>query len=234
MLYISLVDNKLTPNDPNDRMAMVQNRRQKTVKDIVDQMTGRGSILKSTECNAVIQDTFRVIMENLLEGYGFTSEYLSLEPSVSGVFVDENDRYDPARHQVELNLRLGAPFKETLAKVPVAVVPHNIPMPVIKQVFDRKSKTTNQLLTPGHVLDITGELLKIEDEADANQGVFLINTQKAEEVKVDYFYQNTPKALQVEIPDNLKKGTYRLEVRTAVYKIKEVRTGFAPFTLTVS
>ncbi len=49
MLEISLADNKLTKDDPNDRMAIVQNRKQKNVADIVDQLTVEGSILKPTE-----------------------------------------------------------------------------------------------------------------------------------------------------------------------------------------
>ena len=60
-----------------------------------------------------------------------------------------------------------------------------------------------------------------------------MNTQKAEELKIAHFYQNTSKTLQVELPNNLKKGTYRLEVRTTVYRGSEIRTGFAPFNLTV-
>ena len=232
MLQISLADNKLTKDDPNDRMAVVQNRKYKTVDDIVDQLTIEGSILKPTECEAVITGVLRTITKNLREGYGFQSDYFSLTPSVSGVFINDEDRFDATRHQVELNLRLSAPMKEALAQMKVEVIPHASPTPVIKQVFDQKSKTTNDRLTPGHTLDITGELLKIEDQAANEQGVFLVNTNK-DEVKMPYLYQNTPKTLQVELPDNLKRGTYRLEVRTAVYNIKEVRTGFAPFTLTV-
>jgi len=110
---------------------------------------------------------------------------------------------------------------------------HDTPIPVIKKVFDRKSKSTNDIITPGHALDIEGDLLKIIDEADMDQGVFLINPQKGEEFRISYFYQNTPKMLQVELPDDLKKGTYELEVRTHVYNAKELRTGFIPFQLRV-
>lgn len=232
MIEISLLDNKLTPN-PVDRRAMVQNRKKKRVKDLINQITGPGSILKDTECVAVIEAFLKAIAGNLQEGYGLQTEYFSLVPEVSGVFEDENDRFDPARHEVTLGLRLGTPMKEALEKVKVTVIPHDTPMPVIKQVFDRKSKSTNDIITPGHSLDIEGDLLKIADEADMEQGVFLINPQKGEEVRISYFYQNTPKVLEVELPDTLKKGTYELEVRTHVNKAKELRTGFSPFYLRV-
>lgn len=233
MLQISLADNKLTKDDPNDRMAIVQNRKQKSVADIVDQLTVEGSILKPTECEAVINGVLRTMVKNLREGYGFQSDYFSLTPSVSGVFIDDKDRFDPSRHQVELNLRLSAPMKEALTQVNVEVIPHTTPMPVIKTVFDRKSKTTDDQMTPGHTLEIAGERLKIVDTEADEQGVFLVNTQRAEEVKVPHLFQNTPKSLHAELPDTLSTGTYRLEVRTAVHNAKEIRTGFASFTLTV-
>jgi hypothetical protein len=232
MIEISLLDNKLTPN-PVDCRAMVQNRKKKRIKDLVDQITGPGSILKDTECVAVVDALFKAIAKNLTEGYGLQTEYFSFVPEVSGVFEDENDRFDPARHEVTLGLRLGTPMKEALQKVKVTVIPHDTPMPVIKKVFDRKSKSTNDIITPGHALDIEGDLLKIIDEADVDQGVFLINPQKGEEVRISYFYQNTPKLLEVELPDTLKKGTYELEVRTHVNKANELRTGFSSFQLRV-
>lgn len=182
----------------------------------------------------MIDATLRTIATNLGEGCGFTCDYFTLSPSVSGVFVNDEDRYDASRHSVELNLRLGGPMKKALEQVRVEVVPHTTPMPLVKEVYDRKSRTTSERLTPGHALDIVGDLLKISDTDAAEQGVFLVNTQKAEEVKITHFFQNTAKRLEVELPDNLKKGTYRLEVRTAVYNAKEVRTGFTPFTLTVA
>ncbi len=233
MLQISLVDNKLTTDDPDDCMAQVQNRQQMTVKDVVKQITVKGSILKPTECNAVINSVLETITDNLREGHGFSCDYFSLEPSVSGVFVNDQDRFDRSRHQVELNLRLGSPMKQALADVKVEVLPHDVPVPVIKQTYDRSSLTTNEQLTPGHTLVIKGQRLKIEDMSAAAQGVFLISTQKNEEVKIAVLHENVDKTLHAKVPDSLKKGTYRLEVRTAVNKGKEVRTGSAPFILAV-
>jgi hypothetical protein len=233
MLQISLIDNKLTVDDLEDRMAQVQNRQQMTTADVVKQITGKGSILKPTECNAVINDVLEAITTNLREGYGFTCDYFSLEPSVSGVFVNDQDRFDRARHQVELNLRLGSPIKQALADVKVEVLPHDVPVPVIKQTYDHGSLTTNEQLTPGQTLVIKGQRLKIEDMSAAAQGVFLLNTQKNEEVKVAVLHENVDKTLHAKVPESLKKGTYRLEVRTAVNKSKEVRTGSAPFILAV-
>lgn len=47
MLPYSLHDNVLTP-DPDDRMAIVQDTTKCTVNDLVEDITGEGSILKPT------------------------------------------------------------------------------------------------------------------------------------------------------------------------------------------
>ena len=231
MLQISLTNNKLTKNDERDCMAVVQNRRYKTLSELVDQLTGEGSILKPTECEAVIVAALRTITKNLHQGYGFQSEFLTLAPSVSGVFVNRKDRFDRERHQVDLKLRLGAPIKEALAKVPVEIIPHTAPLPEIEEVFDHKSKTTNDLLSPGHTLDISGERLKVADVTSPEQGVFLVS--ETEEIKVPYIFRNNPKSLQVELPDKLKKGVYEVEVRTTVYSATDLRTGSSSLALTV-
>ncbi len=110
------------------------------------------------------------MVKNLKEGYGFQSDYFSLTPSVSGVFINDDDRFDASRHQVELNLRLSTPMKEALGQMKVQVIPHTTPMPVIKQVFDQKSKTTNDRLTPGQTLEIEGERLKIIERSGRRAG----------------------------------------------------------------
>ena len=179
----------------------------------------------------MITALLRTITKNLREGYGFQSEFFTLAPSVSGVFVNHKDRFDRERHQVKLKLRLGAPIKEALAKMPVEIIPHTTPVPEIESVFDHKSKTTNELLTPGHTLDISGERLKIADEASPDQGVFLVSEK--EEIKVPHLYTNNPKSLQVELPDTLKKGVYEVEVRTTVYSATELRTGSSSLALAV-
>jgi len=85
MLHYSLHVNHLTEGE-HDYRAVAQPLENYKIEDIVRQITGRGSILKDTECIAVIHDFFRVIGENLVEGKGFTSEYFRIFPSIAGKF----------------------------------------------------------------------------------------------------------------------------------------------------
>ena len=233
MLLFSLVDNPLT-HDQEDCRAQVQNYSYRQIEDIVNQITVPGSILKDTECVAVINAFFKAVTANLEQGIGFECDYLALSQSIAGVFSDKNDRFDANRHRVKLNLRVGDSVKDALKRVPVNKVKANVLLPEVERIYDRKSRTTDQLITAGHSADLTGDRLKIENQDDAQQGVFLVNTQKKEEIKITYLHQNTAKMLQLEWPDTLRSGQeYRLEVRTTINGSQTVRTGMSAAVLKV-
>ena len=233
MLKHSLVDNPLT-QDTDDCRAQVQEYRYKRIEDIVSQLTVSGSILKPTECVAVINGFFKTLAVNLEEGIGFESDYLTLTHSIAGVFTDKSDRFDPARHRVKLNLRAGESLKDALRRVKVHKVKAIPALPEIETVYDWSSRTTNQTLTPGSSVDVGGELLKVTDQENSEQGVFLVNTQKIEKIRIAYLHQNTAKKLQLSLPNTLKTGnSYKLEVRTTINGGQEVRTGVSAFTLQV-
>ncbi len=232
MLYIKLVDNPLT-QDPNDCRAMVANYKKKKISQIVRQITIPGSILKETECEAVIKRFLQILAENLHEGVGFDSEFLTISQGINGVFTNNRDSFDRSRHEVTLAAHAGEEFRKALDSVEVVIVDHVQPKPVIKSVFDVKSKSS-ELLTPDRMFDIYGDLVKIENEADPVQGVFLVSTQQEEEIRVNYLHHNGVTKLQVEIPEGLTSGSkYRLEIRTTVNKSKDIRTGRYDPILTV-
>ncbi len=233
MLQIKLVDNALTP-DPTDFRAMVVNYSKKSVEEVVKQIAVPGSILKETECEAVIKKFFQVLAENLRQGVGFDSEFITITQHVSGVFTSEADAFDPTRHEVTLTVKTGQVFQQALNAVDIAKVDHVLPRPTIRQVFDTKSRTSEKC-TSGHLLDIQGNLLKVENETDPAQGVFLVSAQKEKEVRVAYIHHNGSKKLQVEVPEGLKSGEkYRLEIRSTVKGSKDIRIGMYEKVLTVA
>ncbi len=234
MLYIKLVDNPLTKDDPNDCRAMVVNYKKKKMIQIVKQIAVPGSILKETECEAVIKRFLQILAGNLHEGIGFESEYMVIAQGVNGVFANNQAPFDRSRHEVTMLARAGEEFQKALDSVEVVIVDHIKPKPMIKSTFDTKSKS-DEKITADRLLDIDGDLLKIEDETDPTQGVFLVSTQKEKEMRVDYIHYNSPKKLQVEIPATLKTGEkYRLEVRSRVYGGKELRASSYDKVLTVA
>ena len=224
--------NLITAN-PDVWRAIVVNRNIYFIEDVVKQMTGEGSILKETECVAVIMSFLKRIGLNLAEGIGFQSEYFSAGIGMSGNYTDDKDKFDSDRHQIYPNLSPGKIWKESLANVrPEKVVAdENKPRP--ESIVDMKSKTNNLNLTPGGMAEVQGQLLKI-NETVSDEGIFIISTNGGGETKVNYLYQNYPKNLQFEIPVTLTSGSYKLEVRNRAYNCKILRIGRLEITLNVA
>jgi hypothetical protein len=222
-IYYALHPNLMTP-DPNDCKANVVDRTVYTLDDLIKQMTAEGSILKPTECYAVIDSFLSRIGLNLAEGIGFSSEFFSLSIEMSGVFVNDKDKFDANRHQIYPNLRPGKAWKENLAlaKVEKVVADENKPRP--ENIIDMKSKTSDQILSPGGMAELQGFMLKV-DETASDEGIFILSEESKSEVKVNYLFQNYPKTIQFEIPDSLTAGTYKIEVRNRAHNGKGLRIG---------
>lgn len=223
MLDYSLHDNVLT-RDETDFMAMIQNSQKCKIPDIVEDITVAGSILKETECVAVIHATFKALGKRLARGEGFQSEYLIIDHSISGVFTNEDDQFDPKRHAVNVNVRLASTLREMTSKIPVNKVKSTTPMPTLEQVYDHWTQTSNDVITPKSSVDIQGVNLKIGDAEDPQQGIFLADARNAE-VRIDRISLNKPKKIVFSVPENLKKGDYTLTVRTIMRGTKKLREG---------
>jgi len=214
-------------------MAVVQNYKKVTFPQLIGDMTGEGSILKDIECNAVAHGFFKALGKRLQNGEGLISEYLIIDHSISGVFNDEEDQFDPERHQINVNIRLGSFLAAMVANTPVQKIKSSRKMPVLEQFRDLKTKTVNDRITPGSFAEISGSELKIEDPDDVQQGIFFIDSAGAE-VRVAEISNNIPSKLLIEIPDALKKGEYALEVRSVWRNTKQLRKGRLAETLVVA
>ncbi len=238
MINYALHDNVLTP-DPNDAMAIVQDTKKCTLDDLVQDVTGTGSILKETECNAVMPAIFRALGKRLQNGEGFISEFLVIDRSISGVFTNEEDYYDSERHQINTNVRLGSTLAKMAGQSEVKKVPAIKKQPLPESFRDLKSKTYNDLVTPGQFAEIIGKDLKINGldkltDLDNNvEGVFFTDS-KGVETRVKEIANNLPGKLTIEIPDSLKKGEYTLEIRNIRRGTKTLRKGRLNETLVVA
>jgi hypothetical protein len=224
--------NPITP-DPYDCRAVVVNKTVSTVKDIVKQITGEGSILKETECNAVIEAFLKRIGINLAEGISFQSEYFSVGIGISGVFINDKDKFDATRHFIYPNLNPGKPWKESLAEAKLERVTTEENKPRPDSIVDMKSKTNDQTLSPGGMAELQGQMLKI-DETSPDEGIFIVSENGGGETKVSYLYMNYPKSLQFEIPESLTTGTYKIQVRNRSHNGKSLRIGILEYSLNVA
>lgn len=223
MLKYALYRNHLTKGE-HDYTGVPQSLENKKIEDIIHQITVPGSILKETECVAVIHDFFKAISTNLKEGYGFISEYIRIQPTISGVFNGVNDQFDPQRHQVLIGIIANGEFKDAVGELILEKVAGKVRQPEINSVYDLKSQQSDAVLTSGHMIEVRGAKLKF-DNAVVDEGVFLINMSDNSEVKIAQVHVNLPGKLFAMLPDNLPAGSYSLEIRNRLNGIKNLVRG---------
>jgi hypothetical protein len=120
-----------------------------------------------------MQTLREVKQEALRDGFTITTDDVNYKVDIAGVFNGKDDVFDPARHQIRVNPRLGRGFTGILRDISPTklneVVDHSKPNPT--DFVDMKSSTINATLSPGGIGRIKGMRLSF-DEADAEQGIF--------------------------------------------------------------
>lgn len=227
-----LYDNQMTA-DPNDKMAVTVTSRQFTIEDVIAKMISRGSTVTKAEALSVFEEQNLAIEDLLKDGMGtLVTPMFNASFSIVGVFDNEEDSFDPRRHQVRIRISPGVRLKVLEKQIKTQKEQTEIRLPAPVNFYDNGTETVNDALTPSGGMRLRGSLLKI-DELKEDEGVFFVNTQTAEETKVTgKFLRNKPAELIFNGPA-LPSGTYRLEVRNRYMRTKEVRTGALPLELTV-
>jgi hypothetical protein len=228
-----LVDNTITP-DPNDRRAVVITRQSYNIDSIIDQMISRGSTVTKAEALSVFEE-LSLAMENILkEGNSINTPLFKVTPTISGVFINDEDGFDPNRHEIKLRINPGLRLRQTESRITVERTTGVRPQPTPIHFDDNGSESQDDLITLGKTGRITGSLLKF-DEHDPQQGVFFVNVGNGSVKQVTgKFVKNKPGELIFANPTDLTTGIYRLEVRALLTGTKGIRSGVLPYELTVS
>lgn len=221
-LRYGLIPNHLT-NDPNDYIGIVTNNETVTFETIIEQMIGKGSTVTKAEALSVIEEFEYAVVEAVKNGNSVTTKLFKINPSVSGVFNNKSDGFDPSRHAIRLNLNAGTRLREAISDIELKKVEITSPQPVVLQFIDLKTNVANESFTPGQIASIRGSLLKFNPE-DRAQGIFFIADDNTE-TRVENTVKNKPSELLFFVPDGLNSGTFQVEVRNIPHKLKTIRKG---------
>jgi hypothetical protein len=225
-----LLDNPITP-DPNDRRAQVFDYEVITEEELLAYIAREGSGITLPEAKANYEGTIGAIDYFLQRGCGFNTEFIKIRPVMPGVYRDDDDKFDPKRHEIKYRVVLGKRYNRVTDNVKVEKVtpPNNLPLPATFE--DITSETVNETLTPGGTAVLTGLRLKFNPN-DAQQGIFLIDSAKNES-RIEKILSHTNAKVVFLLPANLAPDEYSLEVRILPPNNKKVRTGKLTERLTV-
>ena len=219
MFSYYLVPNKLQP-DKGNFTAVTTGLEVVSFDEVIDQTRREGGVLITGETENAIRNVFRTIIENAGRGKGFSSPYFNISLSVRGVFQNDQSIYDPEKHYVGVSISPGVLIRRAISNVgiPEKVGAPDYRRPVLQHFFDKKSKTTNVLVTPGHVAELRGSFLKVVNIEDPQQGVFFIRQSDGEEFRASHYYRNTMGIIDLDIPEEMGSGFFAIEVRSVLYK----------------
>ena len=232
-----LYDNLLTP-DPNDFTARVSSERSLSVADICHSAATRGGAdVSDAAMSHAVELFLKEMAYRLCDGFAVNTGYFTAMPVVRGVFLNPNETFDPQRHTLQFQFTQGELMRREIEDVEVKIMGVAETGLYIGQVEDMKSRTVNEVLTPGFNLRVTGTKLRVVGDKPG-VGIFFRETATNTATKVDEgdIVINNPSELMIIIP-TLPAGTYQLEVTTQYSMgkqwLKEPRTSVFEKTLTV-
>lgn len=232
-----LYDNLLTP-DPNDFTARVSSERSLSVADICHSAATRGGAdVSDAAMSHAVELFLKEMAYRLCDGFAVNTGYFTAMPVVRGVFLNPNETFDPQRHTLQFQFTQGELMRREIEDVEVKIMGVAETGLYIGQVEDMKSRTVNEVLTPGFNLRVTGTKLRVVGDKPG-VGIFFRETVTNTATKVDEgdIVVNNPSELMIIIPA-LPAGTYQLEITTQYSTgnklLKEVRSAVFDRPLTV-
>ncbi len=211
MIPIYLRENLLTA-DPDDCMAqVVPEKSQVWTQERIDAEIVKLGGVTEAALAAVRKNEAKVYADIIADGGVINSDLFSTAFSVSGVFTNQADTFDPKRHAVNLNATPGTLLREAAKKAKVYKKEGSNTDPYITQVTDGVTGDT-QAIKLGSVMEIVGSRLKF-DKKDSEQGVF-VKTVDGKEYRCTPVGEPKPAKLMVLLGADVSEGEFSLEVRT--------------------
>ncbi|WP_282035879.1 DNA-binding domain-containing protein [Saccharicrinis aurantiacus] len=229
-LRYGVIANHLTA-DPDDLMGVVTDNDTITTEKIVEMMAGKGSTVTKAEALSVIEEYEYAIVNAIKQGNNVNTELFKIYPSISGVFINDEDTFTASRHAVKLNLNAGPRLASAVSDIELRKVEVKGSMPVIQKITNVKTGAVNEDFTSGQLLSIMGSHIKF-DEEDAEQGVFFIAADKSE-TRASNVFKNKPSELLVFAPEGLS-GVFTIEVRLKARRSSTLRVGRSNFDMTAT
>lgn len=228
-----LKENQLT--EENNYAARVLTEESHDLDAIIRLMLEKRNVVSKTDITAVFTAFFQIVEECIQRGENINLPIFNLGYSITGVFDEDTDVFDPEKHHVNVNLTNGTQVKKAIEQVKLTKVDSVQTDPVINSFIDIATQSKNDKLSKNSLFEVHGKRLKIAGE-DPGIGLFFV-AEDGTETKVSLIAENGQKKLIGQSPD-LPAGKYRVRVKTqstfGAYTTKGIKETTSNFSLTIS
>jgi hypothetical protein len=209
--------NLLTKDVDNDYVAEVSTTGKTALRnaDIAKLIKDIGSELEYETILSVLNQSDRIIREQIQRGHSVLTGNCQLSPRVNGTWLGSSANFDPLMHKITLDITPSAEMRTALKEVGVEVLGVKDGGAFIGLVTDTSTGATDGTITAGDDILIEGDKLKIVAESDTETdiGVFFVNAKNHIFPVTRRLTQNDPKKLIARVP-SLPSGEYTLRVVT--------------------
>lgn len=209
----TLRDNPLTKDNTEDCIAEVKTGPKTLRKeDIAKEIKRTGSELKYQTILSITAQDSEIILEALLDGNSVITDLCQFTPRIMGAFSSPDAQFDPAIHQLTLDITPTKMLREALKNVKVINNGVKADVARISLVTDTLTGLTDGTITPNDDIQITGDLIKIAGD-EAVVGVFFVAEDGTTTKVTRRLTQNDPSKILARVP-SLAKGSYTLRIVT--------------------
>lgn len=211
-INVQLADNPLTPDNPNDVIAVPVSLGPADEERILAEMKAEDSGLRKETILHVFELEKRVIKRLLMTGYKINTGLYHASVDLRGIV--SGGQWNPEKNSIVVNFNVGADLREAIKNTTINIIGRKDPAISISSVQDVATRAEDASATPGRAFTLTGQNIRLQGD-DPSVGLTLIDADGAETpVAQDLWVINDPSRVTFIIPADLEPGTYTLRLTT--------------------
>lgn len=230
----------MTQDVLEDYVARMKTRRSLTEDDLIVEITAERTDIRPETfrmCNQLMSEK---IIEKVCDGHIVSTATATYTPTIPGVFQGTSGVVDTSKNIPTVNVSPSTAMREALksVKLKFSQLVRSMGGARIGLVRDVTTDKTDGTITPGGIVDVTGNKIRCINAEGTGMGVVrFFNAETREEVEtVSLLAINDPKRIMFTAPA-LADGAYILQVETyfstSVTRLKQARLIDYPVTLYV-
>ena len=207
----------MTTDILEDYVARMKTRRSLMEDDLINEITAERTDIRPETLRMCSQLLGEKIIEKVCDGHIVTTTTATYTPAIPGIFMGASGAIDTNKNIPTINIVPSAAMRENLklVKLKYSGLVRSMGGARIGLVRDVTTDKTNGTITPGGILDVTGNKIRcVESKEGSKWAVRFLKAETMEETAtVTLLAINDPKRLMFNAPA-LEDGTYILQIET--------------------